>query len=712
MPSLQGIDMRFNPFVYLLFFIPIIMFTACGSGSTSSSDNYTLKYDETGKNITGQFSFDMGNIPSTHTEKLSNFTPLITGCDIDYASSSFTPDELTFTAGATAGVLTADIKLDGVCSNPKLQLQAKHTVISELDGNTLTHSEDETFEFDVEVAVVQNSYTPILQTSEINLTKNSETRSIVVSVYDQNNIPASSGTVNVVYPTEASEGVDVGSFTSKTATITDGKAIFSYSGPSDLSSLLDAGKSGTSFKFHYENEVTNVVELSVNYVPDEDQIVITSYKILFNPQNSSSKMSLDEIMPFSVSIVDEDENVVSNSDVYELNISLENTAIASLMDTSGATGTTLKYQNQNNITASVVSDTKSGLVPLKVSAHFKDVNDKNISINDIFNVIIESGPPTGISISYVGTDQDKERAKFIEKLAISVTDKYFNPVNTNPSVSVGAIVGYARYDGGDINHRIFVDSGTLATLDSDTLSLNQNLIDEGTTDIDVANDTLVTFGNGYRYPASGAWGFNDFTASTISLDAGQYEGNVTDSLGYAVGRNIRQDACQHGDEWVGQAKLADGAVTLDEKGTAIIEISYDYYLVGKSIVVYTNIIGQDNKLGKELKLGEAKKHTLRGHGIEVLGDLSITAEGTETSPGTATGIFYAWIKDTPEPYRNARFGFGGVTTSGDGYINSVQYKSIEECSNNGHAYVEYTITADINSTFSVSFSNPLISSEF
>ena len=710
--QVQGINMRFNSFFYLLFLIPIIIFTACDSGNTPSPDNYTLRYDETGKNITGQFSFDMGIIPSNHTVKLSDFIPSITGCEIDYVSSTFTPGELTFTAETLTGVLTADIKLYEACSNPKLQLKAKHTDSSVLDNTLMTYTDDVTYEFDVEVAAVSNSYTPILQTTEINLTQNSETRIIVVSVYDQNNIPASSGSVNVVYPTEASEGVDVGSFTSETAMITDGKATFSYTGPSNLSSLLDAGKSSTSFKFHYENEVTNVVELSVNYVPDEDQIVITSYKILFNPQNSTAKMSLEEIMPFSVSIVDEDENVVANSDVYELNISLENTAIASLMDTSGATGTTLAYQNQNNITASVESGTESGLVPLRVSAHFKDVNDNNISINDTFNVIIESGPPTGISISYVGTDQDKERAKFIEKLAISVTDKYFNPVNTNPSVSVGAIVGYARYDGGDINHRIFVDSGTLATLDSDTLSLNQNLIDEGTTDIDVANDILVTFGNGYRYPASGAWGINDFTASTISLDAGQYEGNVTDSLGYAVGRNIRQDACQHGDEWVGQAKLADGAVTLDEKGTAVVELSYDYYLVGKSIVVYTNIIGQDNKLGKELKLGEAKKHTLRGHGIEVLGDLSIAAEGTETSPGTATGIFYAWIKDTPEPYRNARFGFGGVTTSGDGYINSVQHKSIEECSNNGHAYVEYTITADINSTFSVSFSTPLISSEF
>lgn len=707
--------MQSNSLFYLLFLIPIIMFTACGSGSTSSSDdlsNYTLRYDEVGKSITGQFSFDMGNIPSNHTVKLSDFTPSITGCDIDYVSSSFTPDEVSFTSTTTTGVLIADIKLYGACSNPKLQLKAKYTDSSVLDNKFFTYTDDVTYDFDVEVTTPVNSYTLVLQTSAINLTKNSETRTIVVSVYDQNNIPATSGNVNIVYPAEASNGVDVGSFTPASAAIENGKAIFNYTGPSDLSSLVDAGKSATSFQFYYENELTKAVKLSINYVPDENQIVITSYKILFNPQDDSSKMSLSETKPFSVSIVDRDENVVSDSDLYELNISLENTAIASLIDSSGTTGTTLKYQNKNNITASLASGTISGLVPLKVSAYFKDVNDKNISINDTFNVIIESGPPTAISFSYVGTNQDKDRAKFIEKFAISVTDKYFNPVNTNPSVSVGAIVGYARHDDGNIHHRIFVDSGTLAILDSNTLALNQNLIDVATTDIDIYNDTLVTFGNGYTYPASGGWSFTGFNESTITLEEGQYDGNRTTNIGYAIGRNYRQDTCDYGREWVGQTKLIDNVTTLDEKGTAIMELSYDYYLVGKSIVVYANIIGQDNKLGRKLKMGEALKHTLRGHGVEILDDTTISVKGTETSTTTTTRRFYAWIKDTVEPYRNARFGLSQIKTSGDGDINSVRHMSIEECNNRGHAYVEYTITADINSTYSITVSNPFISSEF
>ncbi len=524
-------------------------------------------------------------------------------------------------------------------------------------------------------------------------------------MFDSNNVPVQSGNVNIIYPTEVASGVVVGNFSPTTSVILNGIATFNYTGPDDLLSLIKAGYSGTSFEFYYENDITKAVKLSITYDPDPDQIVITSYKILFQPQNGSLTMSLKEIKPFSIAIVDKDNNLVADANINELNISLENIAIASLMDSSGNKSSTLNYTSQNNITASLISSTISGLIPLHVSGSFIDVNNNTVKVEDTFNIIVQSGPPTAISLSYIETDQDTSRAKFIEKFAISVTDKYFNPVNTNPNVSVGAIVGYANYDD-DKSHRIFVDSNPLATLDNNSLNLNQNLI-QTTSDIDIYNDTLVTFGNGYTYPASGGWDFNEFNTSSIILNDGQFDGNTTANLGYAIGHNFRQDACILGTEWLGQTKLQDGVTTLDAKGTAVIELSYDYYLVGKDIVLYANIVGQDNQLDRKLKIGEAQKRTLRGHGVEVYGDLTITTE-TNTSK-----IFYAWVKDTSEPYRNARFEFKTITESGNGEVNSTIHMPIEDCNgNNGHAYVEYSITADANSTFGISLENPVISSEF
>lgn len=55
--------------------------------------------------------------------------------------------------------------------------------------------------------------------------------------------------------------------------------------------------------------------------------------------------------------------------------------------------------------------------------------------------------------------------------------------------------------------------------------------------------------------------------------------------------------------------------TIDDSGSAIIDLSCDYYLVGKDVLLYVNIIGKDNTLKKEIKLGEVKKHTLRGNGV-------------------------------------------------------------------------------------------------
>lgn len=688
----------------------IYFISGCAKGSNNNdATNAYLIYNDASDEISGQVTLSMDNVPNNHTIQLSNFVPVVDGCSIDTLQSSISPTSVNFSLANQSNTLTVNVKFTTPCINTKLTLKAKHQDISLLGTKLVTHTTDTSYEFLVqEATATPNTYTTTLKESSLEITQNYQTANVILSVYDALSSPVNDGTVKIIYPSVVTNGVNVGGFSPSEATIKDGSATFVYTAPSDLTQTTKDLNS-TTFKFYYNDIVTNASTLSVNFNPDTNQTINKTYNIQFKPQNDTYKMSLLESKTFSLSIIDDENTAVDDADIYDINVSLENSSIATLVNSVGSEGSKFVFNSQNSITLTLKSKTISGLVPIHVDVKFKDANGDNQTISDTFNVVVESGPPTAISISYTSTGQDKERGKFIENFAVSVTDKYFNPINTNPQVSVGAIVGYASPDGNS-SKRIFENSRDAnATLTTTALNLNKNLIDIANTDIDINNDTLVTFGNGYKYPASGAWSFDSFTADSISLLPNQYDGNTTTKLGYAIGRNYRQDTCRFGDEWLGQTKLKDGVTTLDSSGTAVVNLSYDYYLVGKDILLYVNIIGKDNNLNRTLRIGEAKKHTLRGHGLELVSEPDLTAkDGATTSKN-----YRVWVKDTAIAYRNARFGFRKVQTSGDGHIVSMTRRPIDECDNDsGYAYVQYVISADANATYSITVSDPEIISEF
>ncbi len=553
------------------------------------------------------------------------------------------------------------------------------------------------------------SYKTVVNPSSITMLQNSQTHNISVSVFDSHNVPVNKGKVKIIYPSSVLKGEDVGSFSPIEAELVDAKANFTYTGPLDLASLVNSGHSGNTFEFYYEDDIYHRSSLSVNYNPTPGDIIPTSYKILFQPEDGDFEISLEQKKPFSISIVDKNNNLVADADIHELNISVENVAISSLQDNSANISNTLRYTSKNNITATFISNTKSGLAPLHVSCSFKDINSNDVIIDDTFNIIIQSGPPTAISFSYIGTIQDKDRAKFIEQFAISVTDKYFNPISTNPNISVGAILGYALKDKNNLESRIFEDELILGKLYDDIFDLNQD-INLSTTDIDISNDLLATFGNGYVFPASGGWSFDDFNSTSLNLTTGQYNAQETPNLAYAVGHNFRQDPCITGRKWLGQTRLKDDIITLDEQGTAVIELSYDYYLTGKDIVLYANIIGQDNELNRELKIGEAQKRTLRGQGISFYNNTFSTKSST-----IETTSFCLWINSTAEPYRNANFGYDDLTI-GDSCQN-VSIISIpnpvSSCNSNlGHACLLVSASAEDAKECTISAAKAWIRAEF
>ena len=688
---------------YLLIALFFIFFIGCSQEDTNQtppSSSYYLTYNDTSTEVTGQVTFDVGNIPNNHTVTLTNFRPSLEGCNVDLSQESVDSSPITFTSLTTKKTATLDIKLLTTCTQQNLILKADYKDISLLDGTLVTQSKEMTYNYEVDKVATASSYTPVLKTSSLKITKNSQTANIVVSVFDSMNRPAKDGTISIIYPNVVKENIDVGDFSPTTVDIKDGVASFVYTAPNDLTPLVD-DKNSTTFDFYYNDDAANRTRLTINFAANPDQIVNKNYTLELKPENDEYKLQLQDSKSFSITLVDDSKIPVEASKINTFTVSLENSFIATLKKSDGTEDTNATYTNENAITMSLKSGTKSGLVSILVDANFIDVNGVTRDINETLSMVVESGPPTAISISYVDTAQDKDRAKFIERFAISVTDRYFNPVNTKPGVSVGAIVGYAHYGtpAKDESNRIFEDdkSSADATLSRDSLTITKS-IDINTTDIGSANDILVTFGDGYSYPASGGWLFDQPTSKhTIPLVMNQYtiDKNTT-KLGYAIGHNYRQDQCILGREWLGQTTLQNGVTTLDEKGTAIAELSYDYYLVGKDILFYVNIIAHDNKLDKDLRVGEALKHTLRGHGLEFVDN------GTFDIPADENVIqqFKVWIKDTVEPYRNANFYFGKIDRSdGCSTVTHLDTYKTADCSypngniSNGRAYVELNITA-------------------
>jgi len=243
----------------------------------------------------------------------------------------------------------------------------------------------------------------------------------------------------------------------------------------------------------------------------------------------------------------------------------------------------LSYTNQNNLTVTLKSFTKSGVVPIKVETSFIDVNGKVRTLEKVYNKIILSGPPTAISISYAGTDIDEANAKFIEKMVITITDKYFNLVNTQPVLSASIIAGYTNDTVGNRLYHTSSDTST-ATIDptTDTITIS------GGVDISNVNpytDIIATFGKGYTFQASGNWNIDSVNGSnTINLGDDFNVSSSVSNLGYAIGHNYRQDTCRDSAEWIGTVSVVNENKKFDINGMARVNIYYDYYLTGKDVV--------------------------------------------------------------------------------------------------------------------------------
>ncbi len=536
----------------------------------------------------------------------------------------------------------------------------------------------------------------IADINDINLTINSQVITIDILVFDADNSPYPDGDVKIIYPTDVLTGRDIGSFESSIVALIDGKATFTYTAPTQL----DNNTSDIIFNFYHESQRSVMKELKIEINPDPNQVVLTTYSIKSSLKDNNVTMDLKSSKFISFNIEDVDRVLVPDENITNFSVILLNPALGILEDTTGRTGYRLEFNEKNSITVNLVTDSISGVIPLKVETTFSDINNNEQNLTEIFNILVQSGPPTAISLSYAGTitkDKDLElelelesRAKFAERWVVTVTDKYNNLVNTHPAISTGIMLGYTQSSdntSNDSNYLYFNPSEDKnGTIDVD----NQNfkVDNEPFENVDQTNEYLVTFGNGYSYNASGKWDINTDTNDTLDL-IDKFEGNSTSNLGFAVGYNYRQDRCEEGVEWVANTYPENNNYTIDDTGTIKIIVEYDYYLVGKSVMLWANLIGSNN--GKTVRIGEARKITLRGLGL-----MDVSTIEVPNGTGSKMYRFNISVKGTDNWYSNAKFSYR--VDSKNLIINSEFKSNLDNCI----AYVDINVTDNNSSDMNIS----------
>lgn len=483
------------------------------------------------------------------------------------------------------------------------------------------------------------------------LESNSEAVSIEVRAVGSDNAPYSEGEIKIAYPDKVLNGVDIGSFAASSVVLENGKAVFSYTGPKDLKSRVDAGDTATVFGFYHSANPESLKNFVFEYKPEPNQIVLTDYKLVEASETDVNvTMELESTRQFSYAVKDSQGVSIADDNINSIRIELLNPGLADLKDTFGTVADVLTFTKKNSPSISLQSQTRSGILPIKVTANFIDVNGDTQVLEEVFNVVVLSGPPTAISISYASTSLDSIHAKFEEHLVVTVTDKYMNYVNTQPAISASVIAGY-EYDGAT---RLYFEPADAATATLNPTTDMFSAIGRDFSNVDEYNDILATFGNGYTYNASGKWDVTRNNTTSVNqlklIDNFDASANVS-KLGYALGFNYRQDRCRSGQEWVGTIETEDGTDKLALNGMAKLKLNYDYYLAGKDVVVAVNIIGYTAKTDTTSRIGEAQKITLRSTGLE--------APVIDVPAGATNENYKIPIKitNTGENYRNANFSY-------------------------------------------------------
>lgn len=636
-------------------------FSACGSsdqsnpplvptGSAGSVElvSSSLQYDASGTQITGSIT-TMYTDPLTATATLSGFSASVTGCTVNTVNIG-TSDTVTYTDNNNV-VSNVSISLSAACSATSVTLNATETndVNVTATWSTLTS-----------VSASSDIISPITNiiadaaTQNVVLTTNNEARTLVLKVWDINNAPVTSGSISVRYPSEVLNGVDVGSMSPvTTATIVDGEAIFNYTGPSDLSGLVSSGITGTTFVFYDTNNPTTFVSVPITYNPDTTvpPAVLTGYEVELIGSKAQPTANLENIEAFTLSVTDDKGNLLDNTDV-NVTIVSNQTNLAQFLDVAGNEVSSISVTETNPVPLRLQTYRIAGLASFDIQLQIRDANGAIGDLNVTKAITIFSGPATAISVHYANTTYDAETAIFYDNMVVRLADKWDNPVNTHPKIFVSGIAGYKStpITPSGVGNDYLIDANKSATMTQD--AIGAKLTTAGgidLSDVDVFNDVLLSYGDDYKFHASGKWDIDSIVGNDIYLKDTFNSSTPVDSLSFAIGRNYRNDLCTN-DKYLLNVDSTDGTYEVNSDGIALVDVSYEPRAVGETVMINVNVLGMVNELGDEMRLGEVEGHTLRGHGLS-------SSSYNIGAGATGTVVFAISVIDTPEFLRSARFSY-------------------------------------------------------
>ena len=733
-----------------LFVASSLLIVACGSTNTNSTKITTTST----KNIlnstkdTLKMDFSLTNSYASNVKvQIKDFVLDVAPCVIQ--NSTFSPSDFTFENQKTVNI-HVEAKFTEECVPESYYLTGK-TFLTE-DGETIevplnTGKRELNATTEGTTAGTGGSasgtdagiptVTPIVvipnALKEIKLTTNSKSIEIPIKVFNETS-PYTKGSVKVELPSKVLAGADVGMFSAYEVPVnSQGVALFNYTGPSNLKALVQANDLSSVFKFYHTQNAKNKQELKVSYSIKEDTYVPVEYSLDVSTQDSDFSMGIPNVQKtLSVNLKDSDGKNINNADVKitKIEVASENTLVVKIIDpNSGSSVNSLILDNINSSSFVLVSKKLSGIAPIRINMEFIDNNKKAQKLSKVINVRVMSGLPSAISISYVGTGHDASRAKYEEKIAVSVTDEYGNKVNTRPYISLGALVGYA-VDGSassDVESnetkRLYygksdIESGRAEGIINplgDDIANTTNFEDSKLLDVfkwvnaEGANsDKLVVFGKGKNYEAMGKWDFSKIDNNTLKL-ADDYFGQHRGELSYAIGRNYYQDQCyDDGREWIGSTDAE--SYQLDEEGTVVVSYKYDYHLTGKEALIWVNLSGYQSDTEKNTRIGEVTKHTLRGKGL-----ISRPSGGYFVDKNsTAIVTFDIHHENAPEWYRNGHFAYDVLPNKCASVveIDSINHHDARSCNNEGIAYVTFEVTAPEDADCNFNINNILVKDEF
>ncbi len=483
------------------------------------------------------------------------------------------------------------------------------------------------------------------------ISENSKSVPIDIFGFDVNNAPVDTGIIRVSYPVENSGVVDIGRINpSIEAAIENGKATFTYVGPADLNRTVhNLGKSWVVYRFcdKATDSLAECADVNVSFALDTTtpQPDLQEYVIDFGV-GADNTLNLDALTPFTLSLKTQEGSVVEADRISDVVITSKRPQLAVMADASGNESTSLSLGGgKNPVNAYIKTGTVSGLVDFEVQVTFKDTQGLTKVETEIKSIVIFSGPPTTLSITKNGSSKDVAQGAFKDELVVHVADQYGNPVNTEPTFTVSAIIGPAddpnhlstERDGGGLGDFGYLydlnGAGTISSVGGVTYF--DTVGNHDFSAIDINNDKLITFtptDNAYKYPALGSWTILEIVSSTRLRLKEEYVEDPSipaNNLRYVVGHNFRDSSCNSTIGHYNVRVVPNGdSFQLDKNGTSIVNLFYDYPLVGADVFVAANILGYSNSINKVVRIGNAYKRFLTGVGIKEARQVSYTGVGT------------------------------------------------------------------------------------